>query len=211
MQTISAPGALTIEVNGGARVGDVGAGRVIDMTPFRRSVTTAVASDAVESARIVIEVEERYGQALLGFARRTGLDAEQADDAVQEVLVRLFRTLRDGVAVNDPRAWAFRYIYRIAIDEHRLARRVSLLRERLMRRRDGPHEPEPDHATRLSIWSEVDRLPNRQRQVLYLRYKADLDYDDIANVMRISAAGARAIAARGIAAMRQVIDREDVR
>ena len=37
-------------------------------------------------------------------------------------------------------------------------------------------------------------LPARQRQVLYLRYRADLPFGDIAEILGITAAGARSIA-----------------
>ncbi len=166
---------------------------------------------ALDQAGIVVAVEEHHGQALFGFARRLGLDNQQAADTVQEALVRLFRALRGGDHIEDPAAWAFRAAYRIGIDEHRLQRRIAALTERLIPRDAHRRNSGDDHAGRLSIWGDVDRLPSRQRQVLYLRYKADLAYDEIATVMSVTPAGARAIAARGIAALRGVVDPEDFR
>lgn len=166
---------------------------------------------ALEHASVVVEIERRHGQAMFGFARRLGLTDDQAADSVQEALARLFRALRGGDEIDDPRAWAFRTAYRIAMDEHRLRRRIAAIGDRLTSRRASQQAQEPDHAGRLSIWAEVDRLPSRQRQVLYLRYKVDLAYDQIALVMGITPAGARAVGARGIAALRDVIDREDSR
>ena len=93
------------------------------------------------------------------------------------------------------------------MDEHRLRRRLDGLRERLgWTQRLGREE---DVAGSISLWSDVDRLPARQRQVVYLRYKADLTFDEIASTMGITAGGARAIVNRAMTSLRTVIDRED--
>ena len=126
--------------------------------------------------RLVEELQEQRGQALFGFARRLGLTDEQAADAVEETLLRLWRELHRGRPIEDGAAWAFRTIYRIAMDEHRLRRRLAGLRERLQR--DGVHRSSwsesADRDDSLTVWAQVDRLPARQRQVPYLRYRADL-------------------------------------
>jgi RNA polymerase sigma-70 factor (ECF subfamily) len=164
-------------------------------------------ASATVLAQIVIDVDEHEGQALLGFARRLGLTNEQADDAVQEVLLRLFRTLTSGTAVSDPKAWSYRTVYRIAMDEHRLRRRINGLRERLGLTEE--RRAQEDIATRMSLWRDVDQLPARQRQIVYLRYKADLPFDDIAAIMGITAGGARAGANKALKSLRVVLDRED--
>ena len=61
-------------------------------------------SMANDADRIVVDVEQRYGQALFGFVRRQGLTDEQARDAVQEALLRLWHELRTGVSIDNPRA-----------------------------------------------------------------------------------------------------------
>jgi len=167
---------------------------------------TAAPSGAVP-ARVVVDVDEAHGASLFGFAYRLGLTSEEADDAVQEVLLRLFRTLSSGVVVDDPKGWSFRTRYRIAMDQHRLRRRVSGLRERL-----GWVEGQrahPDDDRRISLWSEVDRLPMRQRQVLYLRFKADLTFDEVASTMGITAGGARAVANKALTSLRTRMRAED--
>jgi DNA-directed RNA polymerase specialized sigma24 family protein len=90
-------------------------------------------------------------QALFGFVRRLGLNDAQADDAVQETLTRLLAEYRRGIVIANPRAWAFRSIYRLAMDEHRLDRRVRLLVARLGSRGGGGARP--DLADRIAVWS----------------------------------------------------------
>ena len=82
---------------------------------------------------IVIDLERRHGQALFGFVRRLGLSDAQAADAVQDVLLRLWAEVLAGRSIEQPKAWAFRAIYRLAMDQHRLHRRIGAIVERLGR------------------------------------------------------------------------------
>jgi RNA polymerase sigma factor (sigma-70 family) len=175
------------------------------------AVRSPVVDPSADPDRIAIDVERRFGQALFGFARRVGLTDEEAEDAVQEVLTRLLGVLRTGTVIDDPRGWVFTALYRIAMDQHRLRRRVNGILQRVSRAVRGSQVDEAEVTRRLSIWFEVDQLPDRQRQVLYLHYKADLAFDEVARVMGVSPAGARAIASRGIAALRNNVHVEEAR
>ena len=148
----------------------------------------------------VLDLEANHGQALFGFVRRLGLSDQQAADCVQEVLTRLWSELDRGTAIVDHKAWAFRSIYRLAMDEHRLRRRVSDLVGRLGRLSPASTGPSPDD--RIAVWSEVDRLPARQRQIVYLRYRADLSFDEIAAVLGITSSAARSHATQAMARLR---------
>ena len=91
------------------------------------------------------------------------------------------------------------------MDEHRLRRRLAGLRERLLGRTSDEVGQDDFKASsdRLAVWAEVDRLPERQRQVLYLRYRADLPFEDIGEVLGISASAARSHATQAMAALRR--------
>ena len=159
------------------------------------------------AARQVVEdVHARHGQQLFGFVRRLGLGDEEASDITQEALLRLWRVCRDSEAPDRPPAWTFRTAYRLAMDRHRLRRRWTALlgTHRPPNRERGEHRDDL-----LAVWSEVDRLPERQRQVLYLRYRADLPFEDIGNVLGIDASTARANGSRGIASLRERLAEED--
>lgn len=157
----------------------------------------------------VTALELEHGQAMFGFIRRQGLTDTEAQDAVQETLLRLFRELRDGTSIDNPRAWAYRALYRVAMDTHRVQRRLTLIVGRVARverHREPAAAPTND---RVAVWAEVDMLPIRQRQVLYLRYRSDLSFDEIGRVMGISASAARSHATQAMAALRSRLARED--
>jgi len=58
---------------------------------------------------------------------------------------------------------------------------------------------------RVAIWAQVDRLPDRQRQVMYLRYQADLSFEDIGQVMGIQPGAARSYATAAHRALRSAL------
>jgi RNA polymerase sigma-70 factor, ECF subfamily len=149
---------------------------------------------------VVERVDVGHGQNLFGLARRAGLDDQAAEDAVQETLVRLWLEVRSGTDVLDPPAWSFRTLYRIAMDQHRVRRRLREIVERMGRR---PSPLSPDPVQQISIWSVVDELPLRQRQVVYLRYRADMTFEQIALVMAITPSGARAHSVKANANLRR--------
>jgi RNA polymerase sigma-70 factor (ECF subfamily) len=170
------------------------------------ALDTAAESEAARE-RTLRSLYARRAQEMFGFARRLGLSDEDASDAVQETMLRLWRELESGAVVADPDAWAFRALYRLAIDSHRLSRRLRGLAERLhLRGADGRGQEATDPAAMAdtdAIWRAVDRLPERQRAVLYLRYRADLPYERIGLAMSITPSAARGHASTGLATLRR--------
>jgi RNA polymerase sigma-70 factor (ECF subfamily) len=163
--------------------------------------------------RTVRLLYQRRAQQMFGLARRIGLGDEEASDAVQEAMVRLWRELDSGTEIADPDAWVFRVLYRLGMDSHRLSRRVAAVASRLgglggstAARRDG----DPAQAIEVdAVWQAVDRLPERQRAVLYLRYRADLPYERIGLALGITPSAARGHASTGLAALRRRLCVED--
>jgi RNA polymerase sigma factor (sigma-70 family) len=159
------------------------------------------------AARQVVEhVLAQHGQQLWGFVRRLGLSDEEAGDVTQEALLRLWRECRDAGPPDRPAAWAFRTAYRLAMDRHRLRRRwIAFLggqTRSVLDASEGRDEL-------LAVWAEVDLLPERQRQVLYLRYRADLSFEDIGKILGIDTSSARSSGSRGIASLRERLAGED--
>jgi RNA polymerase sigma factor (sigma-70 family) len=165
------------------------------------SIDVARDDDAREG--IVLDLERRQGQALFGFVRRLGLGDAQAADAVQDVLLRLWAELVAGRSIEQPKAWAFRAIYRLAMDQHRLQRRIGAIAERLGRSDAASNDRARDAGDRIAVWAEVARLPGRQRHVLYLRYRGDLTFEQIGSVMGITASAARSHATQATATLRR--------
>jgi RNA polymerase sigma factor (sigma-70 family) len=163
------------------------------------------AAARVADPAIVVNLEATHGQQLLGFVRTLGLPYDVAHDCVQETMLRLWAEIQRGTAIENPRAWAYRTAYRVAMDEHRIRRRVTAIAQRLSARGDTARI-ESNTIDQVVVWQEVDRLPMRQRQVVYLRYATDLAYDDIATILGITASAARTHATLAMPTLRRRLE-----
>ena len=158
---------------------------------------------------LVVDLQIRRGPELFGLARRLGLSQEEADDAVQEALLRVWLALDGESEIRHLDAWSFRTLYRICMDQHRWRRRVRLLGERIRPTADAG-EPAAA-ADRLALWGAVDRLPERQRVVVYLRYRADLSFEQIGEVLGIQPVSARSQVSRALDRLSTLLSKEDFR
>lgn len=157
----------------------------------------------------ITSLQAERGSELWGLARHLGLAPDEADDALQETLLRLWTAMRDGAVIERPEAWAFRSLYRLAMDRHRWHRRVRLLADRIGAQ--PSRRSSVDHADRMAVWEAVEGLPERQRLAIYLRYRADLPYEEIGTILGIAAPSARSHVSRALDALRVELDEEGTR
>ncbi|WP_459643868.1 SigE family RNA polymerase sigma factor [Kineococcus sp. NUM-3379] len=142
---------------------------------------------------------------LVGLAALLLHDRGSAEEVVQDAFVALHGRWR---RLEDPDA-ALAYLRQIVVNR---ARDVLRHREVADRRRPLP-DPEPEGPEELAVRSEQHRhvlaalggLPLRQREVLVLRYSADLSEADIAAALGISRGAVKTHASRGVAALRTAL------
>lgn len=171
------------------------------------SAQTAASADVDRAA--VTELESARGRELRGYARHLGLTDDEAADAVQEVLLRLWVALDSGAAIAQPDAWAFKTLYRLCMDTHRWRRRARGLTDRL-----GlglAVSTRADATDRIAVWTAAERLPERQRLAIYLRYRADLPFDEIGEILGVAAVSARSHVSRALATLRVALREEEDR
>jgi RNA polymerase sigma-70 factor (ECF subfamily) len=161
--------------------------------------------------RRVRSLHTRRGDDLYGFALRMGLSDDDAADAVQDAMLRVWRELISGKELMDLDAWAFRVTYRLAIDRHRLHTRVARSLGRLL---SGTIQIAPDPADSTesdAVWRAVDTLPERQRAAVYLRYRADMAFEQIGLAMGITPVAARSYVSTALAKLRHQLGQEEFR
>ncbi len=184
--------------------------RLLDVMTKELSPQADVAVLATREAEdLVRSLHLRRGQDLYGFAVGLGLSDADAADAVQEAMLRLWRELDSGMELRDLDAWAFRTTYHLIIDHHRIRRRLAGLLGRLAERGAGYASDPADSSDAAALWQAVDCLPQRQRAVLYLRYRADLPFDRIGLVLGITANAARSHSTVALSALRRRLGQEE--
>ena len=125
---------------------------------------------------MVDELESLYRERLADFTRAaTALagDAESGRDAVQEAFAKALRKRRRFRGDGNLEAWVWRIVVNAARDAGRRRRRKLAVPPRLETRADELGLP-------------LQLLTERQREVVFLHYYADLDYATIAHALGIS-------------------------
>lgn len=106
---------------------------------------------------------------------------EEAADVVQEAFARAMRH-RDGFRGEASlEAWVWRTVINTGRTQRkRGGRRAAVERAEDVASNKGQVEPSPE------LRAAVAALPERQRQALFLRHYADLDYEQIGEVLGIA-------------------------
>lgn len=130
---------------------------------------------------------ERYAPRVYRTALRITGDPGDADDATQEVFLRLHDQLHRFEERSSFSTWIYRVTVNLAIDRTRTqARRPGSI--------DGVDTQAPDSATAPAERGDLERaviaalsgLSEKLRTALVLRYLEDLSYEEIADVLECS-------------------------
>jgi len=138
---------------------------------------TVARKSSVQPADIEAIYRDRFPVFVLSITAVLN-DGQEALDVVQEGFSRALRRRRTFRGDGSLEGWIWRIVLNVAADRGR-ARAKGLVPG------DdgcGHHDPEtPDEAIR----SHLRALPERQRLAVFLRYYADLSYDQIAEVLEV--------------------------
>ena len=131
------------------------------------------------TAAHVTELYQKHGDALAAYACCCGLDFAAAEDAVQQVFLKLLR--RDTPTPRMPVAYLYRAV-----------RNASLNLRRNRRFETDPVEPEkwfvrdrgaPEEI--LALQTALRELPEEQREVVFLRVWSGLTLQEIADATNV--------------------------
>jgi RNA polymerase sigma-70 factor (ECF subfamily) len=157
----------------------------------------------------------RLGPMLFGYAARVLGDAAEAEDVVQDAMMKLWKIApvwRQGEAKVS--TWAYRVTVNMCTD--RLPRRKTRGQVDL----DAIAEPAADLKSVVEQMTETDRatalqdaldtLPDRQRQAVVLRHIDGLSNPEIAGIMDIGVEAVESLTSRGKRALKAaLIGRKD--
>ena len=139
-----------------------------------------------------------YGIAYQLLGRRS-----EAEDVAQETLARAFVRWRKIRSYAE--AWVVRVAGNLAIDTWRRLRRVD---NHAAAERRGPTAPGPNEL-RIDLHRALDTLSRRQREVIVLRFLADLPEAEVAKALGCSIGSVKQHASRGLATLRTTMAVDD--
>jgi RNA polymerase sigma factor (sigma-70 family) len=161
-------------------------------------------SAARGETRAFAAIFQRYHQELYRYCRAILRDAGEAEDALQNTMIRVL-----GALPGEEREIALRpWLYRVAHNEA-----ISLLRQR-----EPVAEPEheltvagPEHHSETSerlrgLVSDLEALPERQRSALVMRELSGIDYAEIGAALGSSSAGAKQVVYEARVALKEMAE-----
>jgi RNA polymerase sigma-70 factor (sigma-E family) len=175
-------------------------------------ILAAVGLDSVraqwDADRAVTAIYTEHYRSLVRLAAFLVRDSATAEEVVQDSFVAMheaWRRLRD----TDK---ALSYLRNSVVNRAR-----SVLRHRMVVDKSPP-KPPPDMPSaehgaiiqleRSAVVSALRELPHRQREALVLRYYEELSESEVAAVMRISRGAVKSHTARGMAALRAILEQQ---
>ncbi len=168
------------------------------------TVDDAVTWDADEA---ITQIYAAHYRSLVRLAALLLRDVGASEEVVQDSFIAMHGAWR---RLRDPDR-ALAYLRQSVVNRSR-----SVLRHRTVELRHAP-APMPDAASaehgamgsleHQEVIVALRRLPERQREVLVLRYYADLSEADIADAIGISRGAVKSHASRGMAALRTTLEK----
>lgn len=145
----------------------------------------------------VCQALDRHEASLLRYTMRLlGGDVEAARDVVQEAFVKLIQ--QDRAAVEGHLApWLYRVCRNAALDRIRKEQRMQTSLPEITKGNgragrtepassDAPAEKAQQPEARSRLLASLADLPERQREVLRLKFQGDLSYREIAEIMDLT-------------------------
>ena len=181
-----------------------GVDRVVDRAPdhaLDRAEFTAATAEGT-SVDLLTETYQAHYRSLLGLAALLLDDAASCEDVVQEAFIRVHAARR---RVREPEK-TLAYLRQTVVNLSRstLRRRIMSLRllQKPMPDMASAEEGAYDALERDQLLQAMRGLQRRQREVLVLRYFADMTEAQVADSLGISVGSVKAYGSRGLAALR---------
>jgi len=168
-----------------------GAGRTARIDPLQDQV-----------AQLFLEAREDLYRYLLTL----GLHPPQAQEAAQEVFLRLYGTLKKGERIQNPRAWIFRVAHNLGLKmRSRLENEAPFdpaLEVRIVSAEANPEQELLERERELQFHRAVEGLSDQQKRCLFLRMEG-LRYPEIGSALGISASAVGEFLRRAMVRLRK--------
>lgn len=163
---------------------------MVKMDQQNETVTDeALAKEAARGDRAAFDqIVRRYTRLLIQFVvGRTGC-YQDAEDIVQETFLRSYQHIGSFDGRYSLKNWLYTIAYRVTVSMYRKKQPLALPQEAMREMTDVTADAKPQGG---GIWAVVRAMKPDDRTALWLRYKQDMDIQQIAAIMGKSQAGVR--------------------
>lgn len=156
----------------------------------------------------VTQIFEEARDDIYRYLVTLGLPPPSAQDATQEVFLRLYVSLRKGERIENLRGWIFRVAHNHGLTiRNREAIALALepdFEAQIPDRGDNPEQALLDRERRLRFHHAVEALSDQQRNCLYLRAEG-FRYREIAEILGLSDSSVCVFLQRAIRRLRKTL------
>ena len=138
-----------------------------------------------------LDVIHRHSDALARFARRLVGSQDDAEEIVQEALMRAYANrMRRARKPKELKQSVYKITHNLSVD-HLRKKRLHLMDRETIDRRPNPRTMAPDEmlyleSLRAAVRQAIDNLPSAYRDVIALRFGMGLTYRVIARTLGLS-------------------------
>lgn len=151
----------------------------------------------------------RHYDLVRAVCHRIVINPSDADDATQMALISMVRALPSFDGRSKFSTWVYRIATNAALDEiRRIRRRPAPTADGDLY--DSVHRDVSDPVdARLDVTAALARLPEEYRAAVVLRHIADLDYEEIAEVLGVPIGTVRSRISRGRSQLGKILGNQD--
>jgi RNA polymerase sigma-70 factor (ECF subfamily) len=173
-------------------------------------VTATTATLPATASLSASEFEALYREArddVFAYAATLLRDRPAAEDVTAQAFERAYRKRSSYDARRgSPRAWLFGIVRNAALDELRRRKRAAESPPPAPAPELAPDEAAELAAQRDAVRLALHQLPSRDRELIALKYHADLSHAEIAAVLGVSASNAGTLLHRAMTKLREAVD-----
>lgn len=180
--------------------------KIAKMALFRRSENTGITQDE----KAFNEVFKVQFDSLYNYGLKITGKSDLVEDSIQEVFFRIWRNNIDLNTVSNVKSYLFKALRRQLFNVLKLksSQTFSIEYELNGEMEFSPEDfiitSQAEEEIQKNVMLALNRLPDRQREAIYLRYFENLSFDEISAVMNINTQSVKNSVFRGIETMRKM-------
>lgn len=152
------------------------------------------------------ELYHQYFQSLSQYATRFHQDVNFVDEAIQDLFVKLWQNKANLNVPQSPKHYLFKSLRHIIYNKLAVVHKELYVgSESDMLHFEFDSAQEPSDYNKELIKRLMADLTVRQREAIYLFYQEDLDYQEVADILKIKVGGTYKLIYRAVENMREQI------
>nr|MBD3620626.1 sigma-70 family RNA polymerase sigma factor [Sunxiuqinia sp.] len=162
-------------------------------------------------------IYQQHIEAMFSYGYKLSADREIVHDCIQEIFIDLFlKREKVNVRIENLKSYLFVALRNCIGKKMSKKRRFEPIRsgeesndisfQTEYSFQDKLIELEISGEIKKKLQTAVNSLPDRQKEIIYLKFEEEMDYSEIADILKISVESARKLLYRSLLSLRKIVD-----